>query len=286
MKNPFIGNNVAALGRALNPNVGQPAAGQCCPPAVINVNNNMLDPEVFEPRLTKTRRELYRWWRASAPIENIPVVIPFGAMSTLKVTPGQTFDVTFDPVAALWERFQTPEYITADGTESNGGVTTSLAPSAGYTGEVVAIRHFYATDPDQSGVTNALETVTYNPRTLNANNAGASQTASTSEVNLGDVTDATNSFRFTIPAVKAGGVIQFFGTRITSAALTMPELALIRASIGSPGELAGGAWTISCATTLLTSGSLVRKSSEILSAASPNFDATIEYLLANYYEPL
>lgn len=236
-------------------------------------------------QITPSEMDIYEAILRSVPQKNMPTKVAFGDLTFGLVTPAKTFDCIYDPLRGMISDPLITEYITDVDPESSGGITSSLAASPGYSFKVRAIRLRYDTDPDQSGADDALETVTYNPEYKNTELAGAVQTTTTSELNIGDVT-ATNTFKFRLPATKTGGVYLHFASREDTLAACVPDRAMISSFVASPGELIAAQRTIAPVTSLLVSSSAIRKTSSVLSPGLPDWEEYAVNMLSLFYRPL
>jgi len=217
----------------------------------------------------------------------IPTVGNFAALQLGLVSPGTHFDVPYCPLRALLNDPGTAAYLVASATESGGSMTATIAHAAANWSYARTLRIAYDTDPDSSGLYNALETITFNPEQLNGL-LNVTEDPTTGVTVVAEQTNASITARVTLPPTTNGGFYLHLNYRTTSLPKTIPMRGCIVTGTTVAGDDTNltSVMDIACATTGMTSGSLVHKTASVIAPGSPYFEEYVGYMLRNYYERL
>lgn len=240
----------------------------------------IINPDAANADIFKLMALLRRY----APKGPIATAAPFGDVSLGLIAPGEMFDVPYDPLTAMLADPALATYLVASATESGGSMTATIAHSAQNQSLVRAFRVAYDTDPDQSGMYNALETVTWNPEQRNGV-INTTEDPTSGVVVVAEVSDTAITARVTLPPTKQGGYYLHTSYRTTSLPKTLPMRAVISAGATPAGDDVNLIATMDAAfaTTGLTSGSVVHKTVSVIAPGSPYFEEYVDYMLRNYY---
>lgn len=258
------------------------AADPCCPPADRAAVEKVADRIASQCRNVGVHTDLLDAIFRSTPI-NVPVWSPFGDVTLGMPSPDESFGIPYDVLKAMVLDPVPTEYLKDADAESSGSITSVIAAGAGRSHRVRALYFNYDTDPDQNGANEAQEAITWSSEDANADGVQYGQSGTTPFAAT-DVaaTNTDDVVLFTLPATKTGGFYWHPARRTASWPKVVPSRAMVTTNAALTGNFVA-ARTISCATTLLVSGSNLRKFVSAIYPGTPQFERYAALMLARHY---